>query len=95
MLGSCIIGRFVYECCFLVLGIIDSVIFEAKLVPVAGKMYVQDSKFINGLPEYQVKVRENIKVTESEMVKVKSSSLEDDQVVDFVSFPPGSAISFR
>ena len=75
---------------------VDEIIFEAQTVKAndAGE-FKQDSRFINGLPNFTCVVREHIKVHESKMVRVESLDKDNLQLVEFHNFPPGSAIALR
>lgn len=82
-------------------GIIEEIIFEARLVPLdhlgttLGPTYKKNERFINGLNDFQLEVKENIKVLASEMIQIIDALEDGSQEIDFINFPPGSVIAFR
>ena len=60
------------------------------------EVFVKDATFINGLEEYTLKLREHVKVTESDMVQLKpTQNASYVQELEFPCFPPGSVIAIR
>ncbi|XP_053324912.1 glycogen debranching enzyme [Spea bombifrons] len=80
-------------------GKIEEVILEARTVEQKAGTYVQDSKFINGLPQYTVEIREHIQLGESKIVKQAGITTKGPnefvQEIDFENLTPGSVIIFR
>ena len=77
-------------------GLIEEVLLEAHVVQRTGcALYTRDARYINGLPNYNLKIRENIKIDESKMVKLNPSSTKETSNVDFFNFTPGSVICFK
>ena len=84
---------------FLHLGKIEEIILEARLTKKPEKghtsSYVKDKKFINGLSDYILNIREHIKLYESDMVELRETGANALQEIDFLNFPPSSIIAFR
>ncbi|KAG8436633.1 hypothetical protein GDO86_007656 [Hymenochirus boettgeri] len=80
-------------------GKIEEVILEARTVEQKVKPYSQDEKFINGLPQYTVEIREHIQLKESKIVKQAGITTKGPnefvQEIDFENLTPGSVIIFR
>lgn len=57
--------------------------------------YKEDTDFINGLPDFTVTLKEHIKVNESSMVQMAQAGSDGSQKLNFVDFPPGSAVAVR
>lgn len=57
--------------------------------------FKKDSKYINGLADYHLQLREHIKVYDSDMVELRDIEDKHMQELDFVNFPPGSIIAFK
>lgn len=77
-------------------GVVDEIVFEAKMQhnsKVAA--YKEDTDFINGLPDFTVTLKEHIKVNESSMVQMAQAGSDGSQKLNFVDFPPGSAVAVR
>lgn len=79
---------------FSVTGIIEEIIFEAKMEPVKSQTFQKNEKFVNGLSDYKVAVREHIKPEASDMITVREGDNNNLQI-NFFHFPPGSVIAFR
>jgi len=80
---------------FKVPGLIDEIIFEGRTTSNGSKEFVQDKQFINGLANYMTTVREHIKVSDSEMIRILPSSTNEQQDIEFHNFTPGSVIAIR
>ncbi|KAM8930067.1 glycogen debranching enzyme isoform 1-T1 [Pelodytes ibericus] len=80
-------------------GKIEEVILEARMVERKAEPYAQDLKFINGLPQYTVDIREHIQLKDSKIVKqvgiTTKGPSEFVQEIDFENLTPGSVIIFR
>ena len=77
-------------------GLIEEVLLEAHVVQrTSCVLYSRDARYVNGLPNYTLKTRENIKIDESKMVKMNPSSTKEMSNVDFFNFIPGSIICFK
>lgn len=57
--------------------------------------YKEETDFINGLPDFTVTLKEHIKVNESSMVQMAHAGSDGSQKLNFVDFPPGSAVAVR
>lgn len=79
---------------FFVIGVIEEIIFESKMVPVKGHEFKKNEKFINGFADYKVAIREHIKPETSDMITVRENDNNNLQI-NFFHFPPGSVIAFR
>ncbi|XP_035827253.1 glycogen debranching enzyme [Aplysia californica] len=75
-------------------GVINEVILEGKVRKSPQFTYKQDPDYINGLPEYYLKLRENFPVHESEMVLTRILQNGETEI-SFRSLTPGSVIAFR
>ncbi|OCT85246.1 glycogen debranching enzyme isoform X1 [Xenopus laevis] len=80
-------------------GKIEEVILEARTVERKAEPYCKDEKFINGLPQYTVEIREHIQLKESKIVKQAGVTTKGPnefvQEIDFENLTPGSVIVFR
>ncbi|XP_066539576.1 glycogen debranching enzyme-like [Hoplias malabaricus] len=80
-------------------GQIEEVILEARTVERDAGSYVKDEKYINGMPDYTVELREHLQLKDSRIVKqgdvADNSSCEFVQEVVFDQLTPGSVIAFR
>ena len=77
-------------------GIIEEVLLEAHTVQRTGGMtYTRNPRYLNGLPNYTLKMRENFKIDESKMVRLKESSTSEMSDVEFHTFIPGSIVCFK
>ncbi|XP_055084309.1 glycogen debranching enzyme isoform X1 [Periophthalmus magnuspinnatus] len=80
-------------------GKIEEVVLEARTVERKAESYVKDGKFINGLPQYTVEIKEHISLEESTVVKQAAVMSKDRsefvQEITFEKLTPGSVIAFR
>ncbi|XP_075473238.1 glycogen debranching enzyme isoform X1 [Ascaphus truei] len=80
-------------------GKIEEVILEARTVERKSEPYALDEKFINGLPQYTVEIREHIQLKDSKVVRqtdvTTKGPSEFVQEIDFENLTPGSVIIFR
>ncbi|PSN51057.1 hypothetical protein C0J52_01523 [Blattella germanica] len=86
-------------------GIVDEVILEATLIHKNSKSggprfgrpegYKKHPKFINGLSDYEVEVREHIPVFESDILEQGESGDSNITQLNFINFQPGSVVAIR
>lgn len=87
-------------------GTVDEVILEASLTHVGFKSnsgprfgcqgtFTKDSKYINGLNEYVLSLKENIPLSESEALVLGHSMDPGMTVLNFKNFQPGSVVVIR
>ncbi|XP_053185673.1 glycogen debranching enzyme isoform X2 [Scomber japonicus] len=80
-------------------GKIEEVVLEARTVERHAGSYKKDGKFINGMPEYTVEIKEHIPLEESTVVKqsgvTSKGRSEFVQEICFQKLTPGSVIAFR
>ncbi|CAH0555446.1 unnamed protein product [Brassicogethes aeneus] len=57
--------------------------------------FVKDNKFINGLSEYQVSLKEHIQLPESDIFEKSDSGTENVAQLNFKNFKPGSIVIVR
>ncbi|XP_033960867.1 glycogen debranching enzyme isoform X2 [Pseudochaenichthys georgianus] len=80
-------------------GKIEEVVLEARTVERHAGSYKKDGKYINGMPEYTVEIKEHISLQESTVVKqagVTSKGISEFmEEITFHNLTPGSVIAFR
>ncbi|XP_041849646.1 glycogen debranching enzyme isoform X1 [Melanotaenia boesemani] len=80
-------------------GKIEEVVLEARTVERHAGSYQRDDKYINGMPEYTVEIKEHIPLEESMLVKHAGVTSKDRsefvQEIMFQKLTPGSVIAFR
>lgn len=83
-------------------GTLDEIILEASLThnpPNASferpSNFKKDDKFINGLSEYKLTVREHIQLEQSEIFSHKSSQDGNVTQLDFTNLRPGCVVAVR
>lgn len=80
-------------------GKIEEIVLEARTVERDAGSYKKDEKYINGMPEYTVEIREHILIEESALVKqagvTSKGRSEFVQEIQFQKLTPGSVIAFR
>ncbi|XP_069703236.1 glycogen debranching enzyme isoform X2 [Periplaneta americana] len=86
-------------------GVVDEVILEATLVNRNMKnggprfarpdSFSRNSKFINGLSDYEVEVREHLQVYESDVLERGESGDANITQLNFTNFQPGSVVAIR
>nr|XP_057917611.1 glycogen debranching enzyme isoform X2 [Doryrhamphus excisus] len=80
-------------------GTIEEVVLEARMVERHCGSYTKDDKYINGMPEYTVQIKEHIPLQESTVVDqagVTSKGISEFvQEITFKRLTPGSVIAFR
>lgn len=82
-------------------GVLEEIILEASLSHRGGNRYAhpdsfkKNEKYINGLPDYEVQVREKLKINESEFLDEVESG--DSKILQFrfKNFKPGSVVAIR
>ncbi|XP_041659129.1 glycogen debranching enzyme isoform X1 [Cheilinus undulatus] len=80
-------------------GKIEEVVLEARTVERHAGSYKKDEKYINGMPEYNVEIKEHIPLEQSSVVKkagvTSKGRSEFVQEITFQKLTPGSVIAFR
>ncbi|XP_016521077.1 glycogen debranching enzyme isoform X2 [Poecilia formosa] len=80
-------------------GKIEEIILEARTVEREAGSYKKDEKYINGMPEYTVEIKEHVPMEESAVVKhagvTSKGRSEFVQEIQFQKLTPGSIIAFR
>uniref|UniRef100_A0A3P9IX22 Glycogen debranching enzyme n=1 Tax=Oryzias latipes TaxID=8090 RepID=A0A3P9IX22_ORYLA len=80
-------------------GQIEEIILEARTVERNAGTYKEDAKYINGMLEYTVEIKEHIPISQSTVVKhsgvTSKGRSEFVQEIHFQKLTPGSVISFR
>uniref|UniRef100_A0A674P8Z8 Glycogen debranching enzyme n=1 Tax=Takifugu rubripes TaxID=31033 RepID=A0A674P8Z8_TAKRU len=80
-------------------GKIEEVVLEARTVERHAGSYKRDDKYINGMPEYSVEIKEHLPLEESTVVKkagvTSRGPSEFVQEINFQKLTPGSVIAFR
>lgn len=80
-------------------GKIEEVVLEARTVETKDGGYVKDDKYINGMPEYTVEIKEHLSLQQSTVVKQAAVTTKDRsefvQEITFQKLTPGSVIAFR
>ncbi|XP_038157443.1 glycogen debranching enzyme isoform X4 [Cyprinodon tularosa] len=80
-------------------GKIEEIILEARTVEREAGSYKKDEKYINGMPDYTVEIKEHIPIQESTVVKhagvTSKGRSEFIQRIQFQKLTPGSIIAFR
>uniref|UniRef100_H3DLB9 Glycogen debranching enzyme n=1 Tax=Tetraodon nigroviridis TaxID=99883 RepID=H3DLB9_TETNG len=80
-------------------GKIEEVVLEARTVERHAGAYKKDEKFINGMPEYHVEIKEHIPLEDSTVVRkagvTSKGRSEFVQEINFQKLTPGSVIAFR
>uniref|UniRef100_M3ZFB7 Glycogen debranching enzyme n=1 Tax=Xiphophorus maculatus TaxID=8083 RepID=M3ZFB7_XIPMA len=80
-------------------GKIEEIVLEARTVEREARSYKKDEKYINGMPEYTVEIKEHIPMEESAVVKhagvTSKGRSEFVQEIQFQKLTPGSIIAFR
>ena len=69
--------------------------FEIQTCHTKDYKYSEDADFINGLPDYYLKLQENIPPSLSKMVTTEIRPDGMATIVKFQTFTPGSVIAFR
>ncbi|XP_041751798.1 glycogen debranching enzyme isoform X1 [Coregonus clupeaformis] len=80
-------------------GKIEEVVLEARIIDRQAGTYKKCEKYINGMPEYTVEIKEHIQLKDSGVVKhagvTSKGSSEFVQEIVFERLTPGSVIAFR
>lgn len=71
-------------------GDITEIVFEAKFSMTDGYKYEKNPKYINGLPNYYLDIRENLSPEASGLIKVRKQG--DSSILDFHTFTPGCVV---
>ncbi|XP_060552915.1 glycogen debranching enzyme-like isoform X1 [Ruditapes philippinarum] len=76
-------------------GMVETILFEIQTLHTEAYEYTEDSDYINGLPDYYLKLQENIPPSLSKMVRVNVTGDGMCSLINFETFTPGSVIAFR
>ncbi|KAK5606319.1 hypothetical protein CRENBAI_023544 [Crenichthys baileyi] len=80
-------------------GKIEEIVLEARTVERESESYKKHEKYINGMPEYTVEIKEHIPIEKSAVVKhigvISKGRSEFVQEIQFQKLTPGSVIAFR
>ncbi|CAG9829289.1 unnamed protein product [Diabrotica balteata] len=86
-------------------GNLDEIVLEATLSHIKHKSggskytkwhpFIKDSKWINGLPDYQVSVKEHIQVPDSDIFEKVDSGTKNVTQLNFKNFKPGSVVVIK
>ncbi|XP_052775290.1 glycogen debranching enzyme-like isoform X2 [Mya arenaria] len=76
-------------------GVVETILFEIQTFHTDAYEYVKDADFINGLPDYYLKLQENIPPSLSKMCTTKVQPDGMATVVNLQTFTPGSVIAFK
>ncbi|KAL4235669.1 hypothetical protein ACF0H5_004064 [Mactra antiquata] len=76
-------------------GVIENILFEIQTCHTDDYKYTKDEDYINGLPDYYLKMQENIPPSLSKMVAINTSDDGTCSVINFNTFTPGSVIAVR
>lgn len=83
-------------------GTLEEIIFEAGLThskPAAPfdrpSQYKKNDRFINGLTEYSLSIREHIKLSESQIFNTNATKDGNITQLDFTNLRPGSVVAVR
>ncbi|KDR16306.1 Glycogen debranching enzyme, partial [Zootermopsis nevadensis] len=78
-------------------GTVDEVILEATLVHRNAKpeAFSKNPKFINGLTEYEVEIREHLQVSQSQFLEHGDSGDTNVTQLNFANFQPGSVVAIK
>lgn len=76
-------------------GVIESILFEIQTLHTDAYEYTRDDDFINGLPDYYLKLQENIPPSLSKMATIEVTEDGMRSIVNLKTFTPGSIIAFR
>lgn len=57
--------------------------------------FVKDTKYINGVPEYQVSLKQHIQVKDSEFLEKVDSGSPNIIQLNFKNFKPGSIVVLK
>ena len=76
------------------IGIIQDVLFEMRMVHKESNEYRRHQEHINGLPNYEMQINEKFKPEQSKMIFVSKVN-DDGTEINFKNFTPSSVIAFR
>uniref|UniRef100_A0A8B9TKE1 Glycogen debranching enzyme n=1 Tax=Anas platyrhynchos TaxID=8839 RepID=A0A8B9TKE1_ANAPL len=80
-------------------GKIEEVVLEARTIERNTNPYKKDERFINGLPNFTVELREHIQIKDSKIIKQAGTAIKGPnefvQEIEFENLTPGSVIVFR
>lgn len=76
-------------------GMVEEILFEGTMRPIQDMHYTRDDKFINGLPNFSLEVREKVPFTSSEFCFENILDNSGQREVCFKNFKPGTVVAFR
>ncbi|KAM9238356.1 glycogen debranching enzyme isoform 4-T4 [Leptosomus discolor] len=80
-------------------GKIEEVVLEARTIERNVGPYKKDARFINGLPNFTMELREHIQIKDSKIIKQAGTAIKGPnefvQEIEFEKLTPGSVIVFR
>ncbi|XP_075567795.1 glycogen debranching enzyme isoform X4 [Pelecanus crispus] len=80
-------------------GKIEEVVLEARTIERSASPYKKDERFINGLPNFTMELREHIQIKDSKIIKQAGTAIKGPnefvQEIEFEKLTPGSVIVFR
>ncbi|KAM4659730.1 glycogen debranching enzyme isoform 4-T5 [Amazona ochrocephala] len=80
-------------------GKIEEVVLEARTIERSASPYKKDERFVNGLPNFTVELREHIQIKDSKIIKQAGTAIKGPnefvQEIEFEKLTPGSVIVFR
>ncbi|XP_075567798.1 glycogen debranching enzyme isoform X7 [Pelecanus crispus] len=79
-------------------GKIEEVVLEARTIERSASPYKKDERFINGLPNFTMELREHIQIKDSKIIKQAGTAIKGPnefvQEIEFEKLTPGSVIVF-
>lgn len=73
---------------------VEEILFEASLVVTNDDPYKKDEKYINGLPNFKLKLREHIGADSSDMIHFIRHG-PDELELNLFNFRPGSVVALK
>lgn len=57
--------------------------------------YVKDHSYINGLSEYELEMKEHLRIEDSSMLSIMPLNETDKTQLNFTNFKPGSIVAIK